>query len=143
MQNYRHSSHSTYDIKYHLVWITKYRKAILTGIYAEAARDIIRDICKANDVEILKGHISKDHIHLLVSAPPHIAISRLMQYIKGKSSYKLMNKFKDFKKHFWGRHMWARGYFVATSGTVTDEIIAKYISEQDLGTKNDDFSIGG
>ena len=142
MQNYRHSSHSTYDIKYHLVWITKYRKAILTGVYAESVREHIRDICKANDVEILKGHISKDHIHLLVSAPPHLAISRLMQYIKGKSSYKMMSKFPDLKKSFWGRHIWARGYFVATSGTVTDEVIAKYISEQDFSSKNDDFSIG-
>ena len=141
MQNYRHTSHSTYDIKYHLVWITKYRKPLLVGTYAECVRDFIRDICKANEVEILKGNVSQDHIHLLVSVPPYIAISRLMQYIKGKSSYKMFQKFPGLKKQYWGRHFWARGYFVATSGTVTDEVIAKYIGEQGLETRNDDFSI--
>lgn len=75
MQNYRKTSHTTYDCKYHLVWITKYRKRIMTGIVAERVREIIRGICKEPDVEILKGHIGNEDVHLFVSVPPHLAIT--------------------------------------------------------------------
>lgn len=67
MENYRKTSHSTYNIKYHIVWITKYRKAVFTGKVAERTRELIRGVCKTNEAEILEGHVSKDHIHLLVS----------------------------------------------------------------------------
>ena len=77
MQNYRKTSHSTYDCKYHIVWITKYRKKVMTGVIAERVRELIRQICRENDVEILKGHVSKDHVHLLVSVSPHMAIGKL------------------------------------------------------------------
>jgi putative transposase len=75
MQNYRKTSHTTYDCKYHIVWITKYRKKVMVGLVAERVRDLLRLICKENEVEILKGHISKDHVHLFVSVRPHLAIS--------------------------------------------------------------------
>ena len=65
MENYRKTSHATFDIKYHIVLITKYRKSVLTGVIAERTREVIRMVCKSNDVEILNGHVSKDHIHLL------------------------------------------------------------------------------
>ena len=76
MQHYRKTSHSTYDCKYHIVWITKYRKRVLSGLVAERVREVIRGICKEHEVEIIKGHISQDHIHLFVSVPPHLAISK-------------------------------------------------------------------
>lgn len=110
MQNYRKTSHSTYDLKYHIVWITKYRKKVLTGQIAERVRTLIREICNQNDVEILKGHVSKDHVHLFVSVPPFIAISKLVQALKGKSSRKLLSENKELSRQFWGRHFWARGY---------------------------------
>ena len=72
MQNYRKTSHSVYDLKYHLVWITKYRKPVLHGQVAERLRDLIRQICKANEIEILKGRVSKDHVHMFVSVPPYV-----------------------------------------------------------------------
>ena len=81
MENYRKSSHTVYDIKYHLVWITKYRKPALRGEIAERIRDLIREICKANDVEILKGHVSREHVHIFVSVPPHMSVSELMKSI--------------------------------------------------------------
>jgi putative transposase len=90
MQNYRKTSHTTYDCKYYIVWITKYRKQVMIGFVGERVRELIRGICKEHDVEIIKGHVSKDHVHLFVSVPPHLAISKLVQYLKGKSSYKLM-----------------------------------------------------
>ena len=143
MENYRKTSHSVYDIKYHLVWITKYRKPIMVGKIAKKLQEIIRQVCAENDVQILKGHISKDHVHMLVSVPPHLSASKLMQFIKGNSSYKLQREYKELNKQYWGRHMWARGYFVASSGNVTDEIIAEYIQNQDLEERRkvDDFTI--
>lgn len=143
MQHYRKTSHTVYDIKYHLVWITKYRKRVLTGVLAERVRSLIREICKANEVEIIKGHISSDHVHLFVSVPPHISVSKLMQYIKGKSSRKVMSEFKAVSKMYWGRHFWARGYFVVSSGTITDEMIMEYIEKQDIEDKDGDFKISG
>lgn len=136
MQNYRKTSHTTYDCKYHIVWITKYRKKVLGGEVGKRIRELIREICKVNDVEILKGHVSQDHVHLFVSVPPHLAISKLVQYLKGKSSYKLMQENKQISRLFWGRHLWGRGYFVATSGNITDEIIMEYIKKQDDNEKN-------
>jgi putative transposase len=143
MEQYRKSSHTVYDIKYHLVWITKYRKPILEGEIAKRSRELIREICRSNDVEILKGHISKDHVHLMVSVPPQISVSQLVQYLKGKSSRKMMMEFKTLNRTFWGRHIWARGYFVATSGNVTDEVIMKYIEEQDIESPDTEFKIEG
>ena len=130
MENYRKTSHSVYDLKYHLVWITKYRKPVLTGAVGTRLRELVREVCRTNEIEILQGHVSRDHVHILVSAPPNMSASKIMQYIKGKSSRKLMMEFRHLSKQFWGRHMWARGYFVATSGNVTDEVIQEYIRLQ-------------
>ncbi|MCA6429116.1 MAG: IS200/IS605 family transposase [Cytophagales bacterium] len=141
MQNYRKTSHSTYDCKYHIVWITKYRKKVMVGAVGERVRDLIRGIRKENEVEIIKGHVSKDHVHLFVSVPPHLAISKLVQYLKGKSSYKLLQENKSLSREFWGRHLWGRGYFVATSGNITDEVIMDYIENQDKEKKDEDFTV--
>ncbi len=75
MQGYRKSSHATYDLKYHLVWITKYRKPVFVGKIAIRTRDLIRQVCQNNEVEMLTGHVAKDHVHLVVSAPPHLSVS--------------------------------------------------------------------
>jgi len=123
------------------MWITKYRKKVLTGLVAERIRELIRGICKENDVEIIKGHLSSDHVHLFLSVPPHLAISKLVQYLKGKSSYKMLQENRQLSKMFWGRHLWGRGYFVATSGNITDEVIMEYINNQDDCESDDDFSI--
>ena len=141
MRNYRKSSHSIYDIKYHIVWITKYRKPVLRGEIAERARDLIQEICKPKDVEIIKGHISKEHVHIFVSVPPHISVSQLVQAIKGKTSRKMLSEFRRLSRVFWGRHFWGRGYFVASSGNVTDEVIMKYIEEQGKIPPDGEFKI--
>ena len=143
MKKYRKTSHTIYDIKYHIVFITKYRKKILRGELAKRVRELIREICKSNEVEIIKGHVSLDHVHLFVSVPPHISVSKLMQYIKGKSSRKIMAEFKTVSKMYWGRHFWARGYFVVSSGNITDEMIIDYIENQDIENEEGDFKIEG
>jgi putative transposase len=143
MENYRESSHTVYDLKYHLVWITKYRKPILTGDISMRARELIREICKSKDIEIIKGHISRDHVHIFVSVPPHISVSQLVQWLKGKTSRKMMMEYKSLSRMFWGRHIWARGYFVASSGNVTDEVIIQYIEQQGQEPPDGDFKIEG
>jgi putative transposase len=141
VQNYRKTSHAVYDIKYHLVWSTKYRKKVLYGQVAERLRELIREICKGNEIDIIKGSISRDHVHLFLSVPPFLSVSKLMQSLKGKTSYKLLSEFKELGRAFWGRHIWGRGYFAASSGNVTDEVIMEYIATQDLETDDDDFNI--
>ena len=137
MENYRTSSHSRFDIKYHFVWVTKYRKGVLTGDVGIRVRELVREICRTHEIEILEGAVSRDHVHVLLSCPPILSPSKIMQLIKGKTSRKLMMEFKHIQKQYWGRHLWARGYFVASSGNVTDEAIMEYIRRQD-GTEPDD-----
>ncbi|NOZ01109.1 MAG: IS200/IS605 family transposase [Deltaproteobacteria bacterium] len=136
MKNYRKSAHTVYRIHYHFVFIPKYRNPVLRGEVAIRLRELIREICRANDIEILKGHVRAEHVHLLLSVPPTLSPSRVMQAIKGKTSHHLLRDFRTLQKKFWGRHIWARGYFVATSGNVTDDVIAKYIEMQ--GTEPED-----
>ena len=119
-----------FQIHLHLVWTTKYRKKVLQGEVGKRVRELIRQICRENDVEIMKGHVSKDHVHLFVSIPPQQTISRLVQKLKGKSSYKLLSEYSHLQRQFWGRHVWARGYFCCSSGNVTDEVIKAYIENQ-------------
>jgi putative transposase len=113
-----------------LVWTTKYRKPVLVGAVGMRLRELIREICGGEDVHILKGHVSKDHVHLLVSIPPQVTISRLVQRLKGKSAYVMLQELAPLRKQFWGRHLWARGYFWCSSGNVTDQVIAEYIANQ-------------
>ena len=143
MQRYRTTSHTKYDLKYHLVWITKYRRAVLGGAVGMRVRELVREICKVNDIEILKGHVGKDHVHLFVSVPPYLSVSKVMQYLKGKTSRKLLMEFAHLHRQFWGRHLWARGYFAASSGNVTDEVILQYIATQgqEPSEADEDFKI--
>ena len=135
MAEYRHSAHAVWDIKYHLVWITKYRYKVLKGEVAERARDLIRQICQAREVVIIRGAVSADHIHMLVSSPAHLAPAKLVQYIKGRSSRRLQEEFPHLRKRYWGQHLWARGYFCATVGAVDEETIKAYIENQKWGTR--------
>ena len=140
MPEYRKGAHTVYDLKYHLVWVTKYRYRVLRGELAERARDVIREICMAKEITIIKGHVGRDHVHLFVSGPPRMSVSRMAQYIKGKSSRILQQEFQCLRKRYWGKHLWARGYFCASSGAVTEEMIKAYIEHQDRPSQ-DDFTV--
>ena len=141
MRQYRKGAHTVYQLHYHFVFIPKYRKPVLRGEVGPRARELIREICRSHDIEILRGHIRPDHVHLLLSVPPGLAPSRVMQAIKGKTSHHLLRDIRTLRKVFWGRHLWARGYFVASSGNVTDEVISKYIESQDVESQDDDFKV--
>ena len=142
--SYRKTAHSVYDLKYHLVWITKYRKAVLRGAIGKRVRELIRQTCAGLDVYIVKGHIAPDHVHLLVSVPPKLAVSELVKRLKGRSSRKVLQEYAEVRREFWGRHLWARGYFAASTGNVTDEVVAEYIEKQSRMAPEDqeqDFSV--
>jgi putative transposase len=130
MSEYRHGAHSVFEIHLHLVWVTKYRKPVLVGPIGLRVRELIQEVCGELDVHILKGPISKDHVPLPVSIPPQVTISRLVQRLKGKTAYKMLQEFAPLRKQFWGRHLWARGYFCSRSGNVTDEVVAASIANQ-------------
>ena len=127
----RKSAHVQYDIEYHIVWTTKYRYKVLTGKIAERARSLIRQSCNSMNVTIIKGAIGKEHIHLLVSCPPSLSVSKLVQQLKGKSSRTLQMEFKELKRRYWGQHLWASGYFCRSVGNVNREMIKNYIENQE------------
>jgi putative transposase len=141
MAEYRHSGHALCDIKYHLVWITKYRYKILRGEGAEGACDLIRQICQAREVVIIRGSVSPDHMHLLVSAAAHLAPSKLGPYVKGRSSRRLQEEFPHWRKRYWGQHLWARGSFCATVGAVDEETISAYSENQKWDEDEQGFKI--
>jgi putative transposase len=141
MDGYRKSSHTVYALTYHFVFIPKYRKPMLRGEIGTRVRELIREVCRTLDIDILSGHVRPDHVHLLLSVPPHLSPSRVMQAIKGRTSHHLLRDYRLLRREFWGRHLWARGYFVASSGNVTDEVIAKYIEEQDLNGEDETFKV--
>ena len=99
---YHHSSHSVHDIKYHIVWVTKYRYQVLRGAIGHRARDLIREICMSREVTIVRGSVSPDHVHLLVGAPPKLAPAKIVQYVKGRSSRKRQEEFEELRKRYWG-----------------------------------------
>src|SRR3972149_4581465 len=141
MVDYRHSAHAVYDIKYHVIWVTKYRYKVMRGRVAERAREVIRQICEARGVAIVRGAISPDHIHMLLSAPPHLSPAKLVQYIKGRSSRILQMEFPELGKRYWGQHLWARGYFCATVGAVDEAKIKEYIENQRWRDDQEGFKI--
>lgn len=139
--DYQHGEHSKYKIQYHFVWVTKYRYQILTGDIAIRARELVRQTCEAFEIQILRGVVSKEHIHILVSAPPTMAPSEIMRRIKGRSSNKLFEEFPHLKKRYWGRHFWARGYFCVTSGELTEDMIKEYLQHHFQRSPHDGFEV--
>ncbi len=142
MAEYRNGSHTVYDIKYHFVWITKYRYKVLRGNVALKTRDLLKQGCDAKGLKIIKGSVGPDHVHMLLSCPTDLAPSQIMQYLKGRSSHLLQEEFPELKKRYWGQHMWARGYFCGTVGEVDQETIKRYIENQGKQeAENDNFTI--
>ncbi len=142
MAEYKNGGHAVYDIKYHFVWITKYRYKVLRGQVAVRTRDLLRQGCDAKGMTIIKGSVGPDHVHMLLSCPTNLSPSQIMQYLKGRSSHILQDEFPELKKRYWGQHMWARGYFCGTVGQVDQETIKRYIETQGREEREaEDFTI--
>jgi len=124
---YDKGKHSVFYHRYHLVWSTKYRFKVLHGEVRQRVRDIIRQVCAENGVDIIRGVLSNDHVHMFVSIPPKLSVSDLMRKIKGRSSHKVQREFPQLKKRYWGCHFWGRGYFSTTNGAITEDIVLQYL----------------
>jgi putative transposase len=139
--DYQNIGHAKYDIKYHIVWVTNYRYKILDNEIGQRLKLLLIQTCQSRGITILSGHIAKDHVHILVSCPPSFSPSKIVQYLKGRSSRILQSEYPQLRKRYWGQHLWARGYFCATVGTITDEMIKEYIEKHK--DEYDNFTVEG
>jgi len=128
---YTRGCHTIFHHRYHIVWVPKYRYKVLEGDIRLRVRDIVRQVCDEMNVRIVKGVLSRDHVHLFVEIPPHIAVSKFVQKAKGRSSVKIQQEFPELRKRYWGQHFWARGYFCTTSGNITDDVIEQYLAHHE------------
>lgn len=127
MDYQRTNGHSVSKLTAHIVWVTKYRYAVLEGDIKQRCRTLLIQICEAEDVQILKGVVSKDHIHMHIEYRPSQDISSLVKRLKGRSSRKLQIEFPDLKKKYWGRHFWAIVYGCWNTGNITDDMVNEYL----------------
>ena len=130
-------SHTRWKCQYHIVFIPKYRKKVLYGQLRQDVREIIKTLCKYKNVEIISGAVCADHVHLSISIPPKISISNFMGYLKGKSTLMIYDRHPNLQSK-WDKAFWTRGYYVATIGNVTEEVIRKYIEEQSEESRRED-----
>jgi len=122
-------SHTTWNCKYHIVFAPKYRRQIVYGkIKADVGR-ILRTLCEQKKVEIIEAEACPDHIHMLVSIPPHLSVAQFMGYLKGKSSLMIFDRHANLKYKYGNRHFWCRGYYVNTVGA-NKKAIEEYIRHQ-------------
>ena len=134
----RRGSHTVTWMTVHIVWVTKYRYKVLKGDLQKRCRDLIRQICESEDVQILKGVISKDHVHIHIEYPPRVKISDLVKKLKGRSSRRIQEEYPVLKKRYWGRHFWAIGYGAWSTGNITDEMVQEYLEHHRKGGQDND-----
>jgi putative transposase len=137
MEGVRRGSHNVHELHVHLVWGTKYRYKVLGGDIQLRCRDMIRQVCDTLDVRILKGVVSKDHVHLHVSYPPKLSISDLVKRLKGRSAKVLLEEFSELRRRYYGGHFWGIGYGAWSTGNITDEMIQAYLDHHKDGPNSD------
>jgi len=140
MSKQRHNGHTVSRLTAHIVWSTKYRYKVLEGDIQKRCRKILIQVCESQDIEILKGVVSKDHIHMHIEYRPTQDISTIVKRLKGRSSRKLQQEFPKLKKRYWGQHFWAIGYGCWSSGNITNEMVNEYLEHHRKSKhENDDF----
>ena len=127
MANYRRGSHTLTRLTVHIVWVTKYRYHVLKGEIQKRCRELIMQICDAEDVRILSGVVSKDHVHMLIEYPPSISVSDLVKTMKGRSSRLLQKEYPELQKRYWGRHFWAIEFGAWSTGNMTEKLVEEYL----------------
>ena len=127
---YWSGAHTKHRLLYHLVWVPKYRRRILRGKIAVRVKELFHEACAVNEWEIEEMEVMPDHIHMLIQIWPRESVSRVVQILKGGSSYVLRGEFAEFAEFRWGKSFWADGYFAETVGKTNEDIIRRYIREQ-------------
>jgi putative transposase len=131
--NTRSGAHCRHNIKYHIVWIPKYRREVLVGRIPERLKEILEEIAQTYGLKIIAQEVMPDHVHVLIEAPPKLSPSMIVQMLKGVSSKKLREEFlPQLKQHIWKDGvLWATGYYAASvSDGATTEIVKEYIETQ-------------
>ena len=123
------SAHSKYRCQYHIVFAPKYRRQVIYGVLKKDIGEILRKLCEQKGVEIIEAEACKDHIHMLVSIPPHISVAQFVGYLKGKSTLMIFDRHANLKYKYGSRSFWCRGYYVDTVGR-NKKVIAEYIRNQ-------------
>ena len=127
MLSQRTGNHTVTRMTAHLVWVTKYRYPVLKGEIQVRCRSLCVQICDAEDVKILKGVVSKDHVHMHIEYPTKLSISDLVKRLKGRTSRVLQIEFPELQKRYWGQHFWAIGYGAWSTGNITEELVQQYL----------------
>ena len=130
MKDYKSMSHTRWDCKYHVVFIPKKRKKVIYGSLRKYLGEILHELAKQKGIEILEGHLMKDHVHMCLSVPPKFAVSSVVGYLKGKSAIAIARRFRGKQRNFTGENFWARGYFVSTVG-LDEHVVREYIKHQE------------
>ena len=131
MSPIKRTSHGVYDLKYHMVWVPKYRKMILKGDLARRMKELFAEIAERYEFGIDTMEVKGGHVHLFLSAPPRYSPARVVQVIKSRSAKVAFREFPEVKKQLWGGEFWSDGYFVRSVGDkVTSEVIRRYIKYQ-------------
>ena len=142
MSEQRTNGHTVSRLTAHLVWSTKYRYSILEGDIQQRCRTILVQVCDAEDIVILKGVVSKDHIHMHIEYRPLQSLSDIVKKLKGRSSRKLQQEFPELRKRYWGQHFWAIGFGCWSTGNITDKMVNDYLEHHRKSTNdNDNFII--
>ena len=123
-------SHTKWKCQYHLVLVPKYRRKAIYGKVRREIGKILRKLCDFKHVEIIEAHAMPDHIHMLVSIPPKLAVSEFVGYLKGKSTLMIFEKFANLKYKYGRRVFWTKGYYVSTVGA-NKKAVQEYIKNQE------------
>ena len=123
----RKGSHTVSRLTCHVVWVTKYRFKVLRGDVQKRCRELLIQICEAEGIEILKGVVSSDHVHMHIEYAPKHNISTILKNFKGRTSRKLQMEFPELKDRYWGQHFWASGYGAWSTGNITDIMVNEYL----------------
>ena len=137
MSEYNHLNHTTWDCKYHIAIIPKYRRKVLFGQLRQQLGSVLHDLASRMESKIEIGHTMSDHVHILISIPPKYSVSQVIGFMKGKSSIWIAQNFGNRQRNFTGAKFWARGYFVSTIGR-DEELIRRYIRDQEIADKRQD-----
>ena len=130
MRDYQSLNHTTWDCKYHVVFIPKRRKKAIFGAIRKHLGKVLHELAVQKGCQIVEGHLQPDHVHMCISIPPKHAVSYVVGYIKGKSAISIARRFMGRAKNFTGENFWARGYFVSTVG-LDEEMVREYIRHQE------------